>query len=350
MKKIFFGLFLVFLCLSAKAQIPEGTPYFLPKTEMHIRLLIEKTTFTPGEYAVYAERFLKKSVSTTPSVEYRVVGYSMYTTAIPDSSKAYFVPVDKKHTILNVERASNGVLTAINAKGKTTTIPAEFVPSPKSAPVNPHDFMSEDILAAGSVAKMAELTAREIYDIRSSRSELSKGEADYMPKDGAQLNLMFANLDRQEAILLQTFQGVIEKDTIQQEIRYVPEKKEGEQVTKDVLFRFSKKLGLVTDDDLGGSPYYISIEDLKIIPELKTAVDGEKRAKDDPGITVNLPGKIKATILDGDKPVKAFELYAAQFGSLESLSSNLFGKKMLTKLQLNPLTGNVELLSTEPLD
>lgn len=350
MKRQILALFaLLSLCISTYAQV-EGTPYYLPKTEMHIRLLVEKTTYTPGEFAIYAERFLKKSVSPKPSVEYRVVGYSMYTTAIPDSSKAYFIPVDKKHTILNVERSSNGILMAINAKGKTYSIPADFVPSPKAVPVNPHDYMSEEILAAGSVAKMAELTAREIYDIRSSRSELSKGEADYMPKDGAQLNLMFANLDRQEAILLQTFQGVTVKDTIQHEICFVPEKKEGEQTTKSLLFRFSKKLGLVENDDFAGAPYYIAIEDLQIIPELKTAVDGEKRAKDDPGIMVNMPGKIKATILDGNKAVKAYDLYVAQFGTLESLSSNLFGKKMLTKIQLNPVAGNVELIETEPLD
>lgn len=349
MKRSLFFLIVLFAALSANAQIAEGTPYYLPKTEMHIQLLIEKSTYTPGEYALYSERFLKKTAQDSPSVEYRVVGYSMYTTAIPDSTKEFFVPIDKKHTILNVERASNGVLTAINTKGRTVTVPAEFVPAPKAAPINPHDFMSEDILAAGSTAKMAELTAREIYDIRSSRNELSRGEADYMPKDGAQLNIMLANLDRQESILLQTFQGVTVKDTIQQEIRFVPAKGE-ETNMKSLLFRFSKKLGLVDNDDLGGSPYYINIEDLQIIPELKAEVNNDTKKKDDPGITVNLPGKVKATILAGNKAVKGFEFYAAQFGRLETLSTNLFGKKMLTKLQLNPITGNVESIATEPLE
>lgn len=348
MKKIIFSMLcLLAFCLSASAQA-EGTPYYLPKTEMHLQLLIEKSTYTPGEFALYSERFLKKTAPENPSVEYRIVGINMYTTAIPDSTKEFFVPIDKKHTILNVERASNGVLTAVNAKGKTVPAPSEFVPAPKVALLNPHDFMSEDILAAGSKAKMAELTAREIYDIRSSRNELSRGEADYMPKDGDQLKIMLANLDRQESILLQTFQGVTVKDTIQQEVRYVPVKGE-EANTKALLFRFSKKLGLVDIDDLAGSPYYINIEDLQIIPELKapTAVD---KKKEEPSITVNMPGKVKATVLAGNKAVKAFEFYAAQFGRLETLSANLFGKKMLTKLQLNPVNGNVESISTEPLE
>lgn len=347
MKKLLLSLtMLSALMPSVKAQV-EGTPYFLPKTEMRVQLLIEKSSYTPGEFAVYSERFLKKSAADTPSTEYRIVGISMYTTAVPDSTKEYFVPIDKKHTILNVERASNGVLTAINAKGKPAPQPKEFVPARQAKAINPHDFMSEDILTAGSAAKMAELTAREIYDIRDSRNELSRGEADYMPKDGAQLKIMLDNLDRQEAILLQTFQGVTVKDTIQQEVRFVPEK---EMSGKELLFRFSKYLGLVDNDDLGGAPYYINIEDMNIIPEPEIDPINAKRAKDDPGITVNLPGKVKATILEGNKAVKAFEFYSAQHGRLEVLSSGLFSKKMITKLQLNPVTGNVETIETEPLE
>lgn len=347
MKKLLLSLAMMSALMpSAKAQV-EGTPYFLPKTEMRVQLLIEKSDYTPGEFAVYSERFLKKNAADTPSTEYRIVGISMYTTAVPDSAKEYFVPIDKKHTILNVERASNGVLTAINGKGKAVAQPKEFVPAPKAKAINPHDFMNEDILTAGSAAKMAELTAREIYDIRDSRNELSRGEADYMPKDGAQLKIMLDNLDRQEAILLQTFQGVTVKDTIQQEVRFVPEK---EMTEKELLFRFSKHLGLVDNDDLSGAPYYINIEDMNIIPEPEIDPINAKRAKDDPGITVNLPGKVKATILEGNKAVKVFEFYSAQHGRLEVLSTGLFSKKMITKLQLNPVTGNIETIETEPLE
>lgn len=341
-----------FSFLYGYAQI-EGTKYYLPKTEMRFRLLIEKTSYTPGEYAAYSERFLKKTAREQTETSYNIVGLSMYTTAIPDSAKNFIVPVDKKHTIFNVELAPNGVLLAINTKGKTYEEPGFFKPSKKKSPLNPHDFMNEDILAAGSTTKMAELTARDIYDIRNSRNELTRGEADYMPKDGDQLKIMLANLDKQESILLQTFQGVTVKDTVEQEIVFCPTgtTKEGENNDdKQVLFRFSKKLGLVDADDLAGSPYYIVVEDLKIIPVIKTAVDGEKRPKDDPGITINMPGKIKTTIIDDNEPVKSFELYAAQYGSLESLSSNLFGKKMVTKLVLNPINGNVESLVTEPLE
>ena len=56
--------------------------------------------------------------------------------------------------------------------------------------MNPRRYLTEEILAAGSTAKMAELTAREIYDLRENRSLLIKGQADFMPQDGQQLKLM----------------------------------------------------------------------------------------------------------------------------------------------------------------
>ena len=350
--KAFMLLSVLLASATANAQV-EGTKYCLPKTEMRFQILVEKTTYTPGEYAAYSERFLKKTESEKSSTSYNIVGVKMYTTSIPDTAKTYVVPVDKKHSIFNVELDRNGILLAINTKAKETAKTSSFTPAPKAERPNPRDYMSEEILAAGSKAKMAELTAREIYDIRSSRNELTRGEAEYMPKDGEQLEIMLANLNRQESILMQMFQGVTEKDTVEHEVVFCPKGNasgEDDGTVDEVLFRFSKKLGMVDADDLAGVPYRLKIEDLKTIPELHTAVDGEKKPKQPTGITVNMPGKIKATVTAGNRPLTSFELYAAQYGRLEILSDNLFGKKMVTKLRLNPITGYVETLETEPVD
>ncbi len=351
-KRLLLSLFCTLVAAYAMAQNEELT-YYLPKTELRFQLLIEKTNYTPGEFARYSERFLRKAAEEKPSTSYRLVGINMYTTAIPDSTKKYVVPLDKKHTIFTVEKAPNGVLQAINAKAKAVSQPESFVPQKKEPVANPHDYMSEDILSANSTAKMAELTAREIYDIRSSRNDLNRGEAEYMPKDGEQMRLMLANLDKQEAILTQTFQGVTQCDTTQYEVVYLPENdpEEGNKAgEKTLLFRLSKQLGLVDADDMAGTPYYVKVEDLKVIPRLSTAADGEKRSKDDAGVTVNMPGKVKISIYEGNRTLASFEAYAAQYGSLESLASSLFSKKTATHVQLNPVNGNVEYIETEPVN
>ena len=48
--------------------------------------------------------------------------------------------------------------------------------------------MNQEILSAGSNAKIAELTAEEIYDIRDSRTALIKGEADNMRRTAPNSN------------------------------------------------------------------------------------------------------------------------------------------------------------------
>ena len=40
-------------------QTADGVVYFLPKTAVRIHLLIEKQTYTPGQFARYAEHYLQ---------------------------------------------------------------------------------------------------------------------------------------------------------------------------------------------------------------------------------------------------------------------------------------------------
>ncbi|MBQ8047294.1 MAG: DUF4831 family protein [Prevotella sp.] len=348
MKRILAILFLAALTAHVGAQQPvEGTTYYLPQTCLRFSVLVEKTTFQPGELARYAERYMKLPVNDAPDTNYRIVGISMSLYAMPDTSRQFQAIIDRKHTVISLERDENGVLKAVNAKGRSVAQPEPFRPARKPHALNPRDYMTEDILASGSSAKMAELIAREIYDIRDSRNMLSRGEADFMPKDGEQLKIMLDNLNTQEHALLQEFAGTTETDTTQHFIDFVPAK----EVQDQVLFRFSKKLGMVDSDDLAGIPYYINIKDLHAIPELKyDNEEAAKKSKEDIGINVTLPGKIQITVSDGRHPVASFETYAAQFGRVEPLSANLWSKKFITRLVLNPVTGTVESLQTEPLE
>ena len=98
--------------------------------------------------------------------------------------------------------------------------------------------MSEEILAAGSTAKMAELTAQDIYEIRESRNMLVRGQADNMPKDGEQLRLMLNQLDKQDQALTSLFTGTHSKDTTEYTFTIVPD----QEIKRDVLFRETIRL------------------------------------------------------------------------------------------------------------
>lgn len=333
------------MATAAAQNAPGGVTYFLPKTAVQMALRIEKTTYTPGRLAGYSEIYFKKAADAKPNVSYRIVGVEFRPTAVPDSSKQFSVMIDKKHSIVSLDCDLNGVLMAINAKAQLAPQPVPFKPAPQPAPLNPEDYMSQDILSSGNLPTMARLIAQEIYDIRDSRNQLSRGEADFMPKDGEQLKLMLAQLATQEKALTQVFQGTTVKDTTEQVVTVIPVKGE----SKTLAFRFSHHFGLTANDDLAGAPYYVVVEDENIISELPTTGE-DKKKKDELQIGVSLPGKIKLTLTHDGRSIAQYSTYAAQFGRVEMLSGALWGKKITSHIVLNPVTGNVVSLKSEPLE
>lgn len=319
------------------AQSIEGTDYYLPKAVMQFTVKVEKTVYTPGRFAPYAQRYMRKDVNIEGYTAYRLIGIDMTQTAEPDTARHFILTTDKKHSISKVCRADNGLLMAINSEAEQprVAIPS-FVSAPKPQPLNPDDYMTEAILNAGSAAKMAELSAKEIYDIRDSRNQLSRGEADFMPKDGAQLKIMMANLDQQEQAMTQLFEGTTTRDTLWTNISYTPTK-EGQEM----LFRFSRHFGLTDSDDLSGEPYYAVVTNLHSVSLPDPAPADKKEDKNDIGLRVSQPGKIRVDITDGMKTHSSYEILAPQFGTVQSLSGELFGKKQSSQIVLDPLTGSV---------
>ena len=342
MKNIISTIFLSAVAsLSCYAQqANEAITYYLPKTAVHVNVVIEKTNYTPGLLAEYAQRYMRlDNVSLEPSTTYRIISTSMYTTAEPDTAKLFTLSIDKNHFINNVSKTDKGILLAINGEGKDNTVIPSFTPSKPQRILNPKEFMSQDILSASSSAKMAELTANEIFEIRDSRTQLARGEADFMPKDGAQLKLMMSQLDIQENALTQVFAGVTTKDTTMTSITFVP----NTEVEKHPLFRFSKYYGIVDNDDLAGAPYYIKVVKKKTFND-EPVIESKKEKKDknDIGLRVNIPAKMDITIFNGTGNTLAKQQFQApQFGKLEALSGELFGKKQSSKLILNPQTGAI---------
>jgi len=357
MRKIFIILFLLATTLpSVIAQtylsnyIPgvtsDGAIYFLPKTAINVTIQVEKTTYTPGDLCIYSERYLRvKDVPTEPSVNYRIIAFHEQAVAVADTTKGYAITFNPKSAATNVRLSDDGILLAINAD----PLPQQFdndVPQHTGIIMqlpNPRQYMSAEILAAGSTAKMAQLTAQDIYDIRESRNLLVRGQADNMPKDGEQLRLMLNQLELQNLSLTSLFTGVQTKDTTEYSFTIIPD----EPIKQKILFRFSKRLGLVDADDLAGEPYYINVEDLMTVAKAETA-DPKKKGKKVEGVYVNIPGRLRATLTNSQfQSVLSEDFPAGQFGNVELLSDALFNKRYTTHLWINPLSGAVERLDAE---
>lgn len=325
----------------------DGLVYYLPKTAVRVHVLVEKSVTTPGQLNEYSDLYFKTAAPQVTTTDYRIVGVTFSTTAMRDESQRHVIGIDKKHTVLSVDCDANGVLRAINTKAPAAKEEEPFRPAPKAKPLNPRDYMSQDILAAANLPKMAQLVAQEVYDIRDSRNQLSRGEADNMPKDGEQLRLMYRQLDTQERALMQLFTGTVSTDTTETVLTFVPQPAD----QRRVLFRFSKRFGLTTADDFSGEPFYLNVENEGIIADVPADASKADKEKDDFSLGVNLPGKIRLTITKADgTPVASYETDAAQFGRVVMLNGALFGKKFTSDIVLDPTTGAVVELKTQPLD
>lgn len=310
-----------------------GVVYMLPKTEIDVVVKANKVTYTPGEFSKYADRYLRlPNVSADPKEYWELVSVKAVSTGVPDSEQTYFVKMKDKTVAPLMELTEDGIVKSINmpltARKAAVTKPATAIQNS----INPRDFLTEEILMANSTAKMAELVAKEIYNIRESKNALVRGQADNMPKDGEQLKIMLHNLDEQENAMTQMFSGTLNKEEKIFTIRINPTK----EINKEVAFRFSKKLGVVANDDLAGEPVYISIKDLKTpnVPQ----EDGKKKID---GVAYNVPGKAQVTLLQGKTTLFNEELPVTQFGTTEYLAPALFNKKSTIKILFNPNTGGL---------
>lgn len=313
-----------------------GIQYILPKTILSVQIKAKKTSFTPGEFCKYAERYLKlTNVPSESSTHWEFESAKLITGAVPDSSKIFFVALKDKTTSPLMELTSDGIIKSINITSSINTTAnvkeEDGIVDIKDnkLTVDPHSLLTEEILMAGSTAKMAELISKEIYNIRDSRSDLVRGQAENLPKDGSQLKLMLDNLNAQEKALMSMFTGTY---SYQEKTITLPVK-----ITEgtNVLFRLSSLLGIVDKNDLSGRPFYLSIQDIK---NIKTDTEVNKKLQ---GVAYNMPGRGVVSLKDGNKKIFEMETPITQFGIIEYLSPILFNKKTITKVQFDPQTGSI---------
>lgn len=354
MKRLFFALLTpVLLCIcgmNVKAQtetepfVPgstlEGVCYYLPRTALRVVVQAEKTVTRPGDFAKYAFKYLRlQDVPDQVSTVWTIKSVELQPYGVPDKNKAYTIHLKSKTVAPLVGLSRDGILLSINTDADEEKLPPLPEPTPAPQAVNPRDYMNQEMLSAGSVSKMAELVAQEIYDIRDSRNALIRGEADNTPKDGAQLQLMLNQMDIQTDALESLFKGTKETSTEVFSLSVIP----SEVTPKMLLCRFSQKLGLVDADDLSGEPVYLSIENLETLPApVQDEATDKKLAKVEKGVFYNVPARMKATIFTSSQKLSELETPMGQFGVVQLLSNLLFDKKTTTKVTFFQQTGGTK--------
>ena len=342
-------LFLLVLATSGMAQTilnsffpgtSEGVTYHLPDTRINITVEARCITHTPGEFYSYAERFLHiKNVIAEASNRWEIADITSSSEGVPNKDKGFTVRLGSS-TASNILLNDKGIICAINtnAAGKQGAINEKKQQGTDNGN-NAQQYMTEEMLTATSTAKMAELTAKEIYAIRESKLAITRGQAENMPSDGAAITLLLQELDKQEKALTELFTG--RTDTIYHTYSYHIAPNEVRDTTKAVMLRFSQKLGVVDKENLAGEPIYYNIKDMKTVTLPVTDETTQKKPTKVEGILYNIPGRASFTVYSRTRTFLDKEIPIAQFGITELLSKSLFGKNNTTKVLFDTATGGI---------
>lgn len=320
----------------------DAISYWLPKTKLTVKVTTTKRSFKPGEFSRYAERYLRMSqVKNKAEDVWEITDISVMTSGVPDKDNLYTLAFPAKGNRPYFELTNDGILAAVNThiQEESTGSQEPTAQTGTQAKVNPQDYMTEEILMAGSTAKMAELTAKEIYNIRESRNAITRGQADYVPTDGESLKYMLESLSQQEAALLTLFSGTNESE----EHVFMIEVNPDESLSKQVLFRFSLKLGVLPIDNLAGEPVWIDVKDYNM-PGGQASESKAKTSKKGQGpfLYYRIPGRALVKVYNNRKSFLEQDVQIAQFGNVEVVSSSIMGKHSDTKIVFDTTTGNVK--------
>ncbi|WP_029903134.1 DUF4831 family protein [Prevotella sp. 10(H)] len=327
------SLFIGINCASAQNTVKMsavkgndyGVAYSLPKTSLIVTVEYTKKTRKAGEFFQYAERYLSISNPITENTTtYTVDKIDATTKGIVDKDKSYLVEFRSNTTAPFVTLTKDGLICAIN---DDYTFTKEEVPlGAKEAKVellNPRNFLSEEILRAGSTAKQAELIAKQIYRLRESRNNILTGEADNMPPDGNAYKLVMQQLDDQEKALTAMFTGTESVETDSREFTIIPDEKD---INNKIIFRFSSKLGIVDAGDLSGAPVTLTLKnkDPREALILTPKEEKEMEKKFSAGIIYNIPNKASLQISYNGQNYVQKECDIVQYGVQDVLVPKMF--------------------------
>ncbi len=296
--------------------------YYLPYTVADIEFVATKTVRKAGPYYKYAKKYLGVTdVVTEDSETWAIERVCMVPKGIADTGNRYqltFKSGQTPYIYVNPE----GLIYSINTDPEIPELACPPVSPDEPDSIDVSRVLSEELLMSGSVAKMAEVAAKQIYRIRESRLDLLTGDVDKMPADGDSFKLIIAQLDEQEAALTALFLGTESIEQVVKRVEYCPEG----DVEREVLFRFSDFLGFVDADDLSGAPVYLSIT---VTEKGEYPVDNKGNVVELPkkALAYTIPGKALVSLSYEGKTLIEEELPIAQLGVVYGLDASWFVDK-----------------------
>ena len=320
-----------------------GVIYTLPKSSFEITLLVRKRTYQRGDFYPYAKGYLGVDDPITEnSVRFTLEEVEVVNKGIADKNNTFMVEFRAKSYEPFLYLREDGAIVTVNAEPERELSSEMVIPPGESSIVNPRRFLSQETLMAGSTAKQAELVARQIFDLRRSRTDILTGEAERMPPDGNAYKVVMDEIDLQERALTELFAGSIKTEYFLKSYTFIPDEND---IEKAVIARFSEKLGPLDADNLAGEPLYLSLRNKTSKVELQLTERDRKQleAKFSQGLVYNIPGKADMTLEYRNRVLLNREVDVVQYGSQDVLAKKMFeNMKQPIKVLFYPELGAIK--------
>ena len=347
-KYLLSGMLVAISCMTFAQVVRENEAavvYYMPKTELVIHIDYEVVTQTPGVFYQYAERYLgAEEIIMENNTNCQLRAVRVATESSADTERAYKVTAQKGINTQLVSLSEDGRLVGYGIENASLQFSersqgelqngskAAYSLEAKSEELMP---LLEEQFMAGSVAKMAEGAAKQIYRIRETRLNILAGDVEHVPADGKAMELVLNELDKQEQALVALFVGKTQVTYHTHAVRYVP----GESVEKEVVCRLSAHNGIVDKNDLSGEPLYLTL-----VAKKQTLLPAGIADKNTPSLSqihYNLPGEAQVELTFKGKQMAEQTVAVAQYGIAIPLAQELFTGKTVPTIQISAETGNI---------
>lgn len=334
--------------LSASKVNEYGVAYTLPITSVDITFAAEKTVETPGEFALYAKRYLNESPVLSKSTRWKLTEAVITPVATPDDNERYamtlkggqgaFVMVDSRNLPISINDESYEPVH----EQVTLPVARKADPTILELPVA-RQAQTEEMLQSRSSVKRAEFAAAKIYELRNNRNEVVSGQADAMPADGNAMKIALSTIDSQEEALTAMFIGTraTSTDVATFHVDLPETETAGRPLERIIVARMSATEGIVGPEDLSGAPIYLTVTPLSI-GTLPVNEKGETLSFPKGGVAYRIPGTARLTLTYEGKTIAEKTIDVAQYGIVFGADPALFtNKKAPAYARFDPMTGAI---------
>ena len=354
--------------------------YYLPKTQIIIKLQATKIVENKGPYADYAQEFLGNltNIITKNRTYWQISDIQISTVPIRDTNNIWAVNSSMINAY-NFQLTPQGFPVALNKNIKYTPVQTDTQSFTK---LNKRTDSSETLLIIDqgykevydtifktqtydtiqrtipiikkqlikkSIREQARDLADKIFELRDYRESLLIGDNDQLP-DGQALRQMLAGIARLEKQYLAQFIGRTDKTIFHYKFAFTPEPTNN--VVQTILFRFSPKLGLLPANDLNGQPVILEIQSHQTVDKIKSFSQKQniikilmKNPPQNSGLAYRIPELVTIKLIYNGQILAKTQLLVAQFGIVQHLPAQIFKNPNL-KIEFYPDLGSIKSISS----